>query len=123
MAQNYQFICKIESAACYCVFFTEKVLSKCAQWGDKCKVFLAKRQEVGEKEIASRLSILKIACFFREILEKRVSSRPGHFMPAGLLASQLATLELPGPSEHNIFVVNADTDNVEDVISLICNDL
>jgi gluconokinase len=35
-------------------------------------------------------------------LEARVAGRRGHFMPASLLASQLATLEPPLPSEHAI---------------------
>jgi gluconokinase len=36
----------------------------------------------------------------RAILEERVSHRPGHYMPAALLDSQLATLEPPTPAEH-----------------------
>jgi len=32
----------------------------------------------------------------------RLAARRGHFMPASLLASQLATLEPPGPDEHPI---------------------
>jgi len=36
----------------------------------------------------------------RAILEERVAHRPGHYMPAALLDSQLATLEAPAPSEH-----------------------
>jgi gluconokinase len=35
-------------------------------------------------------------------LEARVARRHGHFMPASLLASQLAALEPPSPSEHAI---------------------
>lgn len=35
----------------------------------------------------------------RELLLERMQSRPGHFMPASLLDSQLATLEPPGPGE------------------------
>jgi len=33
------------------------------------------------------------------LLEARLTARRGHFMPAGLLASQLATLEPPGADE------------------------
>ncbi len=40
-------------------------------------------------------------------LERRVNSRPGHFMPAALLASQLAALEAPDPAE-GIIVLDAD---------------
>jgi gluconokinase len=36
----------------------------------------------------------------REILEKRMHERKGHFMPASLLDSQLATLERPAPDER-----------------------
>jgi gluconokinase len=36
----------------------------------------------------------------RELLEQRIAGRKGHFMPPSLLASQLATLERPGPDEH-----------------------
>ena len=35
----------------------------------------------------------------RAELERRVAQRPGHFMPPALLASQLDTLEVPGPDE------------------------
>lgn len=35
----------------------------------------------------------------RETLAQRLQQRPGHFMQAGMLASQLATLEAPGPGE------------------------
>lgn len=40
------------------------------------------------------------------LLEKRISGRKGHFMPAALLPSQLATLELPGEDEPD--VIRAD---------------
>jgi gluconokinase len=36
----------------------------------------------------------------RELLEQRIAARTGHFMPPSLLASQLETLERPGPGEH-----------------------
>lgn len=35
----------------------------------------------------------------RTLLTERLASRRGHFMPASLLESQLATLEEPGPDE------------------------
>ena len=45
------------------------------------------------------------ACFIwldppRALLEERVAHRPGHFMPAALLDSQLATLEPPVAGER-----------------------
>lgn len=35
-------------------------------------------------------------------LARRLNDRPGHYMPASLLGSQLATLERPGPDEDAI---------------------
>jgi gluconokinase len=37
-----------------------------------------------------------------DLLRRRVSSRSGHFMPPELVASQIATLEPPGPDEAPI---------------------
>lgn len=37
----------------------------------------------------------------RALLAERLTSRPGHFMPASLLDSQLATLEPLGPDEQS----------------------
>lgn len=36
------------------------------------------------------------------VLERRIAERKGHFMPASLLASQLATLEMPDGSENAV---------------------
>jgi carbohydrate kinase (thermoresistant glucokinase family) len=38
------------------------------------------------------------------LIAKRLAARSGHFMPSGLLASQFAALEEPGPDEHAIRV-------------------
>lgn len=43
----------------------------------------------------------------RPELERRLRDRPGHFMPASLLDSQLATLEPPTPDEP-AFIVDAN---------------
>lgn len=43
----------------------------------------------------------------RAVLWQRVSTRPGHFMPAALLDSQIATLEDPAADERS---VRADID-------------
>ena len=43
----------------------------------------------------------------REALQRRLAQRPEHFMPAALLESQLATLELPGADERAIVVDGA----------------
>lgn len=40
----------------------------------------------------------------RALIAARLAARKGHFMPADLLDSQLATLEAPGPDEHAITV-------------------
>jgi gluconokinase len=37
-----------------------------------------------------------------EVIRKRQAGRPGHFMPASLLSSQLATLEPLAPDEHGV---------------------
>jgi gluconokinase len=39
----------------------------------------------------------------RDLLEERMSGRKGHFMPPALLPSQLATLEMPGEDEPDVF--------------------
>ena len=41
----------------------------------------------------------------KDEIGRRMAARTGHFMPAGLLDSQIATLEPPGPDE-NVLVVN-----------------
>ncbi len=48
-----------------------------------------------------------------EILRQRIGGRRGHFMPASLLDSQLATLERPGSDEHAITLsIEAPVDQV-----------
>jgi gluconokinase len=49
-----------------------------------------------------------------EVIGKRQASRPGHFMPASLLASQFATLEALGPDERGI-VIDVDQ-NIDSII-------
>ena len=48
-----------------------------------------------------------------EVIGGRQASRPGHFMPASLLASQFATLEPLEPDEHG---VDVDVDQNIDAI-------
>jgi len=45
----------------------------------------------------------------RSLLAKRVSNRPGHYMPPSLLDSQLATLEPLQPDEAGITLDIRDT--------------
>jgi carbohydrate kinase (thermoresistant glucokinase family) len=40
----------------------------------------------------------------RDLIARRITVRPGHFMPASLLDSQFATLEEPGDDERPIVV-------------------
>jgi gluconokinase len=48
-----------------------------------------------------------------EVIRRRQASRPGHFMPASLLTSQLASLEPLAPDEHGVTV---DVDQSVDAI-------
>jgi len=57
----------------------------------------------------------------RAVLSQRMGERAGHFMPTGLLDSQLATLEALEPDERGI-VVNIDADPeriVDDIVALL----
>ena len=57
----------------------------------------------------------------RDVLTRRLAARAGHFFPETLLASQLAALEPPGPNEHVISVIPADTPaaTVDAIIALL----
>src|SRR6476620_9178282 len=48
------------------------------------------------------------------VIARRQSSRPGHFMPATLLASQFATLEQLAPDEHGL-VIDVDQ-SVDEIV-------
>jgi gluconokinase len=51
------------------------------------------------------------------LIAGRLAARKGHFMPAGLLASQFRTLEPPGPNEHPITVsIDGTVEAVVDAI-------
>ncbi|KXS14219.1 carbohydrate kinase [Gonapodya prolifera JEL478] len=55
----------------------------------------------------------------REVLEHRISSRPGHFMKAGMLESQMNTLEVPTSEEGvegGYKVLNVDASQPLDAI-------
>lgn len=53
----------------------------------------------------------------RALLAERLSHRTGHFMPASLLDSQIATLEPPGPDEHPLTVdLGEPPDRIADTI-------
>jgi carbohydrate kinase (thermoresistant glucokinase family) len=55
----------------------------------------------------------------RELLESRVQHRHGHFMPASLLDSQLATLEPLAPDEPGVRVSLDEHPTVESVVRLL----
>jgi len=42
------------------------------------------------------------------IAGERVAERRGHFMKAEMVAGQFATLERPGPDEHDVITVDAE---------------
>ena len=49
----------------------------------------------------------------QEVIGRRQASRPGHFMPAALLASQFDTLEPLEPDERGVAIdVNQDIDSI-----------
>jgi carbohydrate kinase (thermoresistant glucokinase family) len=58
-----------------------------------------------------------------DVLAARLAHRQGHFMPGGLLASQLATLEPPAPDEYPIRIVVHDNPVVDDVVTNIVDHL
>ncbi len=55
------------------------------------------RDRLREGQLVSPLMVLLNPP--RVVLQSRLEGRKGHFMPAGLLDSQLRTLELPSPNE------------------------
>lgn len=58
------------------------------------------------REDGAPLAVIVLAAG-ADILRERLGHRPGHFMPASLLDSQLATLELPSPGEHALVLDGA----------------
>lgn len=57
----------------------------------------AYRDELLAGRPAATMVFLRVS---REVLERRLMSRPGHFFPEKLLDSQLATFEPPAPDER-----------------------
>jgi gluconokinase len=54
----------------------------------------------------------------RDLLNKRIAARTGHFMPPSLLASQLATLERPDPDERaNTYDIIQSVDEIASLAS------
>lgn len=67
----------------------------------------AYRQELLDGRPAALMVFLMVS---REVLDRRLLSRPGHFFPEKLLDSQLAALEPPTPDEQRVQTVLADGD-------------
>ncbi len=57
----------------------------------------------------------------RDLIEQRLAARRGHYMPASLLESQLATLEPPTPDENAVTVnIGASaSDEVAEILRLL----
>jgi gluconokinase len=57
----------------------------------------------------------------REVLDRRLAARHGHFFPEQLLSSQFDALEPPAPDERVLTVVPADTPDamVDSIIALL----
>ncbi|XP_055347802.1 gluconokinase-like, partial [Paramacrobiotus metropolitanus] len=98
-------------------------LQKIAEWIDThpygvvtCSALKRSYREliVGERKNV-RLVYLQAE---RQLLEGRMGRRKGHFMPASLLDSQLATLEEPGADEGAV-VVRVDDGPVEQTVDEI----
>ncbi|AQS87369.1 gluconokinase [Neoasaia chiangmaiensis NBRC 101099] len=86
-----------------------------APWLEKCHDWLVAHREGGGvltcsalkrayRDVLRRdLSVTFVYLHAPEaLIASRMTHRPGHFMPASLLPSQLATLEPPGANEHAI---------------------
>ena len=58
----------------------------------------------------------------RELAQERLEGRFGHFFKAGLLDSQFAALEEPGPEETDVLTIDADA-SVEDLVQLIIDNV
>jgi gluconokinase len=61
----------------------------------------AYRERLGERNPGVCFLYLKVA---EPVLRERLANRRGHYMPASLLSSQLATLEEPGADEPALIV-------------------
>lgn len=56
-------------------------------------------------------------CVSPTCLHDRLARRNAHFMPKGLLQSQLDALEQPSVDEHDVFTVNVGKDDNMEMIS------
>ena len=55
----------------------------------------------------------------RDVLDRRLLARRGHFFPGKLLDSQLAVLEPPAPDEERVVTVLAEGDPAQTAAKII----
>lgn len=55
----------------------------------------------------------------RKAIEARMAKRSGHYMPTSLLASQLATLERPGPDERDVISLSIEPPAADVVVDAV----
>jgi gluconokinase len=76
----------------------------------------AYRHELLDGRPAAMMIFLMVS---REVLDRRLLSRPGHFFPEKLLDSQLADLEPPTPDEQRVQTVLAEGDAPQTAAKII----
>jgi gluconokinase len=80
-----------------------------------CSVLKRAYREILARDLPSVIfALLQVP---EEILRERLRRRQGHFMPASLLDSQFAVLELPAPGENAVVIDAAGT--VEETVEAI----
>jgi gluconokinase len=76
----------------------------------------AYRAELLDGRPAATMVFLMVS---RDVLDRRLLSRPGHFFPEKLLDSQLAALEPPTPDEQRVQTVLAEDDAPQTAAKII----
>jgi gluconokinase len=76
----------------------------------------AYRAELLDGRPAATMIFLMVS---KEVLDRRLLTRPGHFFPEKLLASQLAALEPPTPDEQRVQTVLAEGDAPQTAAKII----
>ena len=75
----------------------------------------AYRDTIRQSVVGCRFVFLDVS---REVLQDRMTNRPGHYMPVSLLDSQLDTLERPSADEPDILPVDG-TLQVSNIVSSV----
>jgi len=73
------------------------------RWGRRCSALTRNYRDIIRANAGGPVTFLHLHGS-QAIIAQRMQSRTGHFMPAALLASQFAALELPDPDEAAITV-------------------